>query len=189
MWLIQDLANVFVYLPRRLPFWAIALSLAGMVAFLAILIRGRGGKIQQVVTEKTNTIDLRSATLIDLLYGVVLLFFKVDYIPVFFESLGWQVPWPPQMPMSTTWVFLGLLAGREIGMWLMVRQYDGKKLRTLILKDLAKVSAGTLVALVVAFVLPALAKMSGYAPEVDPSAQIERVSSEDAIAFSAVVDQ
>ena len=164
MWLIQDLANVFVYLPRRLPFWAIGLSLLGMVTFLAVLIRGRGGKIQQVVTEKTNTIDLRSATLVDMLYGLVLLFFKFDYIPDLFESMGWPVPWPSRMPMSTTWVFLGLLAGREFGLWLKIRQVSGAHLRGIVLRDLAKVTAGTVVAMIVAFSLPAIATMAGYGP-------------------------
>ncbi|MEM9261646.1 MAG: hypothetical protein AAGA62_18540, partial [Bacteroidota bacterium] len=55
---------------------------------------------QKIVKAKTNTTDIRSATLIDFTYGIVLLFFKE------FSNV----------PMSTTWVFLGLLAGREIAL-------------------------------------------------------------------------
>lgn len=171
MWLVQDLANVFVYLPRRLQLWAILASVGGMVALLGILIRNRGGKIQQVVTEKTNTLDVRSATFIDLFYGLVLLFFKVDYIPKLFASMGWAIPWPPKMPMSTTWVFLGLLAGRELGMRLRVcpERYKDGRLWRLITRDLGKVILGTVVSLIVAFGLPMLATMVGK-PEPAPAA-------------------
>ncbi len=161
MWLVQDLANVFVYLPRQLPLWAVGTSVLGMVLLLGILIRGRGGRIQRVVTEKTNTLDLRSATLIDMFYGLILLFFKVDYIPKLFLFIGWQIPWPPKMPMSTTWVFLGLLAGREFGIWWHSREFQKAKPWDLTFKDLGKVVAGTFVSLIVAFGLPALATMIG----------------------------
>ncbi len=169
MWLVQDLANVFVYLPRRIPLIAILIALTGMVTLLAILMRERGGKIQKVVIEKTNTVDLRSATLIDLFYGLILLFFKVDYIPSIFHSMGWEIPWPSKMPMSTTWVFLGLLAGREAGMWLRMRQYQSTVLGSLVSRDLLKVVVGTVVSLAVAFVLPAVGTMAGLTPP--PSTQ------------------
>ena len=176
MWLVQDLANVFVYLPRRLEFWAIGLALAGMVALLGILIRSRGGKIQQVVTEKTNTVDLRSATFIDFFYGLVLLFFKVDYIPKLFEAMNWTVPWPSQMPMSTTWVFLGLLAGRELGLWFRLRHTASKELRTLLLKDLGKVSFGAAISLVIAFGVPYIALATGMVRSPSsPTEQMEQV--------------
>jgi hypothetical protein len=50
------------------------------------------------VRNKIKTGDMRSATVIDFLFGCVL-FWKAS-ISTF--------------PLSTTWVFLGLLAGREI---------------------------------------------------------------------------
>jgi hypothetical protein len=161
MWLVQDLANVFVYLPRRLGGWQIAAALLGMVITQAFLIRNGGGKIQHVVTEKTNTVDLRSATFIDFFYGLVLLFFKVDYIPKLFTTLGWTIPWPPKMPMSTTWVFLGLLAGRELGMWLRMRHCEQKQLRGFIGRDLGKVAFGTVVSVIVAFGIPYIALQMG----------------------------
>ncbi len=46
---------------------------------------------------------MRFATLIDLLYCVILFYFKLH----------------SKVPMSTTWVFIGLLAGRELGMSIM----------------------------------------------------------------------
>ena len=50
------------------------------------------------------TQDTRSATIIDFIYGLILLIFK-----------EWS-----NMPMSTTWVFLGLLAGREVALTIQV---------------------------------------------------------------------
>jgi hypothetical protein len=97
-WLIQDFANIYVYLPRSLTFVEIISSLAVLLTMLAIIFYTKGGNIQKIVKAKTNTTDIRSATIIDFIYGLILLFFKE------FSNV----------PMSTTWVFLGLLAGREI---------------------------------------------------------------------------
>ena len=169
MWLVQDLANVFVYLPRQLSFGALALALTGMVLLLGYLIRSGGGKIQKVVSEKTNTVDIRSATFIDFFYGLVLLFFKVDYIPKMFATVGWAIPWPPRMPMSTTWVFLGLLAGREIGMWIRMKHCQKKQLQGFVFRDLGKVGLGAAVSLVVAFGLPYLALSIGVESVRDPN--------------------
>jgi len=157
MWLVQDLANVFVYLPRKLDLVSVLSAVGGMVLLLAIIIRARGGRIQQVVTEKTNTVDIRSATLIDFFYAMILMFFKVDYIPKLFLWLDWDIPWPEKMPMSTTWVFLGLLAGREFGMWFRLRNSPFDDVRKTVGKDLLKVSLGAVISLVIAFALPYLA--------------------------------
>lgn len=97
-WLIQDFANIYVYLPRDLSFTEVAVSLGILLIMLAIIFYTKGGNIQKIVKQKTNTVDIRSATIIDFIYGIILLFFKEF----------------SQVPMSTTWVFLGLLAGREI---------------------------------------------------------------------------
>lgn len=97
-WLIQDFANIYVYLPRSLTFTEIIISLTVLLTMLAVIFYTKGGNIQKIVKAKTNTTDIRSATIIDFTYGLILLFFKE------FSNV----------PMSTTWVFLGLLAGREI---------------------------------------------------------------------------
>lgn len=156
MWLVQDLANIFVYLPRELSLFGLIASLGGMVLLQGYLFREKGGKIQRVVTSKTNTIDVRSATFIDLLYGLILLFFKVDYIPKLFVSLGLDVPWPEKMPMSTTWVFLGLLAGRELGIALRLGLRKDKKVFNMIFKDAGKAFFGSVIAVVLALFLPYL---------------------------------
>ena len=79
-----------------------------MLVSLGFMSWERGGKIQEIVLTKTNTRYVRSATLIDLVYCFVLYFFK---------ELN-------NIPMSTTFVFMGMLAGRELGIW--VHQGYGK---------------------------------------------------------------
>ena len=141
------------------PLKSLTLSeLGGMVLMQGYLFREKGGKIQQVVLTKSNTVDVRSATFIDLLYGLVLLFFKVDYIPKLFETMGMAVPWPEKMPMSTTWVFLGLIAGREVGIALRLRHRSRKKVTNLIFKDAGKAFFGSVVAVVLALFLPMFIK-------------------------------
>ncbi len=66
-WLVHDLANIYVYLPRQLAGGELALSAAVLALGLAVLVATGGGPIQQVVRGKTASTDLRSATLIDLL--------------------------------------------------------------------------------------------------------------------------
>ena len=182
MWLVQDLANIFCYLPRTLSWWGLALSLTGMVLLQGYLFKEKGGKIQKIVTRKTNAVDVRSATFIDLLYGLVLLFFKVDYIPKLFEAMGMDVPWPPKMPMSTTWVFLGLLAGREIGIALRLRHRGKKKVNNLVFSDAGKAFFGSAVAIVLAMFLPLLAGRAVESkPESAPAESIVESVVESAI--------
>ena len=106
-WLKHDLANIMVFLPRyssveniNFQFFVVGTMLLG----LAFMFYERGGKIQEIVLSKTNTRYVRSATLIDLVYCFVLYYFKeVNNIP-----------------MSTTFVFMGMLAGRELGIWMSI---------------------------------------------------------------------
>lgn len=109
-WLVQDLANIYVFLPRDLSPGLFLLSVVVMLGLLAYTFRQSGGKIQRIVTSKINTGDIRSATLVDFSFGCVLFLFKEGWVT-------WLVLGEAQkIPMSTTWVFLGLLAGREIAM-------------------------------------------------------------------------
>lgn len=181
MWLIQDLANIFVYLPRELSLLGLVCSLGGMVLLQGYLFREKGGAIQKVVTTKTNTLDVRSATFIDLLYGMVLLFFKVDYIPKIFASMGMDVPWPEKMPMSTTWVFLGLLAGREVGIAMRLKLRKKNKVSNLIFRDAGKAFFGSAIAMVLALFLPTFIEPVAKARlDAEAAAQIETVETVEA---------
>lgn len=144
-WLVQDLANIFAYLPRKLDMSMLIFALVVMLALHAYLFYRRGGAIQGIVTSKTNTQDIRSATLIDFAYALILIFFK---------ELS-------NVPMSTTWVFLGLLAGREIGLVLMLKVTSLNQAGRTAASDMAKALAGLIVSIAVAFAMPYLAAYTG----------------------------
>ena len=58
------------------------------------------------------------------------------------------------MPMSTTWVFLGLLAGREIALTLNLKHRSKKELSQTIYRDAGKAFLGSVVAIGLALLLP-----------------------------------
>lgn len=100
VWLMQDAANIAVYLPRSMSFGQFA-GFAGVVFIgLGLLLYYKGGRIQKIVTEKSVVTDVRFATIIDFIYCIILFYFKLY----------------SKIPMSTTWVFIGLLGGREVAM-------------------------------------------------------------------------
>lgn len=141
-WLVQDLANIFVYVPRKLDASWMAFALIVMAALHAYTFWSRGGEIQKVVTSKTNTGDIRSATIIDFGFGLVLMLFK-----------DWS-----KIPMSTTWVFLGLLAGREIAMSIQLQARPMRETLGIVQRDGVKVLSGLAVSVVLALGLPYLAQ-------------------------------
>jgi hypothetical protein len=138
-WLVQDFANIYVYLPRLITFEELMISLAGLLAMLAFIFYSKGGAVQKVVKSKTNTEDIRSATFIDLIYGLVLLFF--EYIN--------------PIPMSTTWVFVGLLAGRELSLQYALRRRIKIKTWKSLGKDLLKIFLGLVISIGLVFLINA----------------------------------
>ncbi len=135
-WLAQDLANVAVYLPRQLGVWEFSAFAAFIFLGLGFMFFRRGEKIQHIINEKSEVRDVRSATIIDLVYAIILYYFKeVNNIP-----------------MSTTWVFIGLLAGRELGMRLRAQDTSVKFGKTfgLIGKDILSVTVGLIISIILA---------------------------------------
>ena len=128
-WLSHDMANIAVFLPRQVPVeWMVTISIV-FAAFLGYTFWEKGGKIQKIVVEKTGTRFVRSATLIDLVYAFILLFFK-QYNDI---------------PMSTTWVFVGLLCGRELAISTLMKDYKFKHVFPIIGRDFLKMMVGLIV--------------------------------------------
>ncbi|MDD3150257.1 MAG: hypothetical protein PHV68_05420 [Candidatus Gastranaerophilales bacterium] len=137
-WIMQDVANMFVYLPRKIDVVTLIVILLVFVAFLALLCFFRGGEIQKIVKLKTNTEDIRAASFINIIFGFILMYFK-------------QIN---NIPMSTSWVFVGLLAGREIALYTRLKHRSSKKMWKNIGKDFIKVTAGLAISvLAVVFIL------------------------------------
>ena len=125
-WLSHDLANIAVFLPRQVPIDVMVMISIVFIVGLAWVFRERGGKIQVIVLEKKHTRYVRSACLIDLFYFFVLWFFK---------ELN-------NIPMSTTWVFVGLLTGRELAIATLTNKESFKKVFPLVGKDFFKMMIG-----------------------------------------------
>tara|TARA_R100000544_G_scaffold37168_1_gene27556 strand:- start:4900 stop:5895 length:996 start_codon:yes stop_codon:yes gene_type:complete len=125
-WLSHDMANIAVFLPRELSVELMIMISVVFVAGLGFMLREGGGKIQQIVLSKHNTRYVRSATIIDLVYFLILYFFK---------ELN-------DIPMSTTWVFVGLLCGRELAMATVTGKEKFKVVFPLIGKDFLKMMVG-----------------------------------------------
>lgn len=98
-WLMHDMVNIAVFLPTGFGLEIMLLISALFVLGLAYTFYINGGPVWNIVTKKTSTNEIVAATMIDLVYFVILLIFK-----------DWS-----NIPMSTTWVFVWLLAGRQFG--------------------------------------------------------------------------
>jgi len=137
-WLTQDLVNILVCLgePREVGVGTFVFALGTLLLMLGYIFYRRGGKIQEIVRVKTNTQDIRSATFIDFFYGLVLLLFKFDML-----GIGAKIP------MSTTWVFLGMLAGREVALRMRLSEAseDGRNVASMVFSDLGKATIGLVV--------------------------------------------
>jgi len=125
-WLSHDVANIAVFLPRQLPVELLAVCIITLSVLLFYIFWDKGGKIQKVIYSKTGTRYTRSATIIDFVYAMILLYFK-QYNDI---------------PMSTTWVFVGLLCGRELAIATMNKEYKLKYVFPLIGKDFLKMIFG-----------------------------------------------
>ncbi len=136
-WLTQDLANIYVYLlgPGQLKALPFFLSLLVLIGLLGYIFKSKGGAVQKIVKAKTNTADIRSATIIDFIYAIILYVFKYNYLGL----------WEAKLPMSTTWVFIGLLAGREIAIRIRLERTVSRSVITDVSRDLIKVFMGLVV--------------------------------------------
>jgi len=150
-WLIQDLANVYVYLPRQLAARPMGLSLAALCGAVCLLLARGGGAIQERLTNKSQMDDPRSAALLTGLYGLILACFAAV----------------SRRPLSTTWVFLGLLAGRELALQLRWRQRGQEPERSVAAVagvlggDIARAALGLAVSVAVALAMPVLRQIWG----------------------------
>ena len=132
-WLSHDMANIAVFLPRQLPIEMLIGVMVICSALLFYIFYDRGGKIQKIVLSKTGTRYVRSATIIDFIYAFILLYFKQHN----------------DIPMSTTWVFVGLLCGRELAIATMNKEYKLGYVFPIIGKDFLKMMVGLLVSVAI----------------------------------------
>ncbi len=150
VWLMQDFANIFIFLPRGdgitpgsglNPAEAIA-AVAVTVLLLGYTFWNQGGPVQRILQSKTSVKDIRSATIIDFTYASLLFYFK---------ELN-------DIPMSTTWVFLGLIAGREYAFAVTTRAISFMRTARVTMSDFSKAFIGLVISVDMARGLPWLAQ-------------------------------
>ena len=142
VWLQQDAANIAIYLPRSLSAWQFVAFASYIFLGLGLLFYLKGDKIQGIVDEKSGVTDVRAATLVDFIYAL-LLYYKL------FEST---------IPMSTTWLFIGLLGGRELAISMTRNKAKKRKKATvkaikMVGKDMLYALIGLLVSIILALAI------------------------------------
>lgn len=151
-WLAQDFANIFIFLPRTteivngstqvtFDFTTLLVGTITMVVLLGWVFKTRGGEIQKIVLAKTNTTDVRAATVIDLMFAIILYYFKEMN----------------DVPMSTTWVFMGLIAGREIAISFIANLRPIKEATKDVAMDMGRLFFGLVVSIALAVFVPWIA--------------------------------
>ncbi|ACT58808.1 hypothetical protein [Hirschia baltica] len=210
VWLIQDFANIFVYLPRNLPnafnvggeiveaskpdaqaiidkcnelfigqaelissclsdvsiasrsqnlsLMHASLGMGLIAIFLLITFANRGGPVQKILLTKTSVTDIRSATVIDFIYATLLFAFSGNL-----QDFGIPIS---KVPMSTTWVFLGLIAGREFAIATIDKVRSTGATAKIVGMDLAKATLGIIISVVLALSMPYLAQQFDPVDEV-----------------------
>lgn len=136
-WLTHDVANIAVFLPRQIDIKILFVILLFFVGVMFFIFKEGGGSIQKIVLNKTNTKYVRSATIIDFVYAIILFYFK---------ELN-------SVPMSTTWVFIGLLSGREMAITTLSKHRKMKKLFPIISQDFGKLVIGMTVSVAIAMLV------------------------------------
>lgn len=150
VWLMQDFANIFIFLPRglnadgsaALNFWEASAGIGAIVLLLAYTFWNKGGPVQRILRSKSNVQDIRSATIIDFTYASLLFYFK-------------EVN---DIPMSTTWVFLGLIAGREFAIATIDAIRSPAATAKIVASDALKALFGLAVSVALAVALPPFAQ-------------------------------
>ena len=142
VWLIQDFANIYIYLPRELNAVQAGLSLLVIMVLLMITFLNGGGPVQKILRSKTSVTDIRSATIIDFTYASILAYFA----------------WVSNTPMSTTWAFLGFIGGRELALATIDKVRAPSATFDIIARDAGKALLGLVISVGLAVGLPLLAK-------------------------------
>ncbi len=99
-WLNTCVSSFMVFLPPKLYLeHLILLLIIGSIVISIVTILRPEDKMEQIVEEKTDVKNIMSSVLFNILHSVVLLTLKLN----------------SKVPIATSWIFIGLLDGRELG--------------------------------------------------------------------------
>jgi hypothetical protein len=134
-WLCFSVSNITVFLPRKLDPHDFLLFMFILLFTLASVLSNRGNRMQEILSSKKNANNVKVNVLINVLFSAVLFIFKVVN----------------NVSIATTFVFLGILAGKEVAIVFSERDILGrtyKKTVLNILKDINKCILGVCISLV-----------------------------------------
>lgn len=97
-WNILSICVFVVFVDRQFNVFELVIFNLIIILILYILISNSGGKIEKIIKEKKGSNNKKTTAIFNLLFAMILLYLQ------FFSNV----------PLTTTWVFLGLLAGREL---------------------------------------------------------------------------
>lgn len=141
-WLTQNTSNIVVYLPRSFPIYSLILFLILGITVIAFTFYNKGGPIQEIVSEKTEMTNKKYTSIVNLSFAFIILFIG---------NMN-------KVPMATTWIFIGTLAGREVAMarlesgGIITTTEKYKRARKFILKDLTLAGIGILISLIFVYI-------------------------------------
>jgi len=69
LWIMQNAANIAVFLPRQLNYTELLAVIGIIFIGLGVIFYQKGGRIQQIVTTKTDITDVRPATIVDFIFA------------------------------------------------------------------------------------------------------------------------
>ena len=152
-WLMQDGSNMGVCLPRSLSTQEFFGLVGFVLCLLMVLFTTLGGNMKRIVDQKTGITDIRAATGVNSFYMLMLFVFFV---------------WNTTTPISTTWMFIGLLGGRELASGIFLKhpkrsqkQSILKSIR-LIIRDLTYILIGLLVSIGLSIIVNPAAQQSVF---------------------------
>lgn len=133
-WIIQDASHIFVFLPRGtdMGIELFGIICLGFCLIITLIVYSSGGSMQKIVANKSGTNYVFSAILIDLAYAFVLFFLQ-----------GYS-----NIPMSTTWAFIGLILGRECAM-AVYHHRSLKRFLPIAKKDIYKLVVGGAISVII----------------------------------------
>ncbi len=99
-WNILSICVFVVFVDRQFNIYELVIFNLIVIFILYLLINNSGGKIEKIIKEKRGSNNKKTTAIFNLLFAIILLYLQ------FFSNV----------PLTTTWVFLGLLAGKELAM-------------------------------------------------------------------------
>ena len=78
-WLFSNLSSVLIFIPREFDVKSLIILFIFAALIIFYLIDNMGGEMQQLIKNKKNTNNVKSATMINIVYGVLIYIFQLNF--------------------------------------------------------------------------------------------------------------